>query len=669
MGTVATHSHLTRLTSDGGLDVGFSGDGDLTEFSGVDAGSEVVIQPDQKLIVGGASDGDFAVARYLSNGSLDPSFSTDGLQTTDVGGTDFVRDIALQADGKLVMAGGTEGSQNFVVVRYDADGTLDTTFDGDGKVITPISPSPGGAEAVAVQPDGKIVVAGGAPTSWLLATTQAGASIRASTPTGSSKRTSAITSIEPLPSLFSQMEDWSSLAALDPAPSLFRGARYTANGNLDVTFDGDGRVTTDLGGFPELAAGVALQPTGEIVVGGASGSTVALARYSGNGSLDPTFSGDGKAVTPNFGSGGLGGIALQTDGRILAATRVFTGGENFHDDMALVPFDPNGSLDQSFDGDGHVVTDFGLNEGASDVAIQANGRIVAVGSSASDFALARFEGGGAVSPNRTLTVTPAGTGAGSITGPGISCPGDCTETYADATNVTLTATPTGGSSFTGWSGDCAGPGSCNLTMSADRAVTASFAAAAAPTDSDGDGVLDSADNCPSVAGTAANNGCPDATVLDTDGDGVADGSDSCPSVAGPAANNGCPVADPPAKDTTAPELRLSGRTTQTNDGTIELGVSCDEACFAGAEGVLTVPLVPSSTQTPTAVKRYMLKPVATGLAAGEKTTLKLKLARKARLAATKALTAGKRVKAKITITVADGAGNVASSKRTIRFNR
>ena len=84
-------------------------------------------------------------------------------------------------------------------------------------------------------------------------------------------------------------------------------------------------------------------------------------------------------------------------------------------------------------------------------------------------------------PQRTLTVTPpTGTGTGTITGTGISCPGDCTQTYADGTAVTLTANPTGGSSFAGWSGDCSGTGPCNLTMSANRAVSGSFAAAPPP---------------------------------------------------------------------------------------------------------------------------------------------------------------------------------------------
>ena len=80
---------------------------------------------------------------------------------------------------------------------------------------------------------------------------------------------------------------------------------------------------------------------------------------------------------------------------------------------------------------------------------------------------------------RTLTVTTAGTGTGTVTGPGINCPGDCTETYADGTPVTLNASPTGGSSFAGFSGDCTGA-SCSLTMSANRSVTATFNPAAQP---------------------------------------------------------------------------------------------------------------------------------------------------------------------------------------------
>ena len=162
----------------------------------------------------------------------------------------------------------------------------------------------------------------------------------------------------------------------------FAVARYNPNGSLDPSFSGDGKQTTgfctpNCGG----ASGVALQPDGKIVVvgGGAGfGANVdfAIARYNPDGSLDPSFSGDGKQTT-DFGIGSndfASAVALQANGRIVAV------GTGPRGDFALARYNPNGSLDPSFSGDGKQTTDFGPTISGSDgVAIQANGKIVAVG--------------------------------------------------------------------------------------------------------------------------------------------------------------------------------------------------------------------------------------------------------------------------------------------------
>ena len=123
----------------------------------------MALQSDGKIVVGGTSSTsnlDFAVVRYNSSGSLDTSFGGGGKVITDVGSTnDYCYSMALQSDGKIDLAG-TVGGSYFAVVQYNPDGSLDTSFSGDGKVIT--SPGSGsiGAYAVAVQSDGKILVAG-----------------------------------------------------------------------------------------------------------------------------------------------------------------------------------------------------------------------------------------------------------------------------------------------------------------------------------------------------------------------------------------------------------------------------------------------------------------------------------------------------------------------------
>ena len=164
-------------------------------------------------------------------------------------------------------------------------------------------------------------------------------------------------------------------------------------GELDPSFDGDGTVLTDFGAL-DVANGVAIQADGKIVAAGGSVSgSFALARYNPDGSLDPTFDGDGRVLT-DFGLDFdvASGIAIQADGKIVAAG---TSGEFDAANFALARYNPDGSLDPTFDGDGRVLTDFGARDEGFDVAIQADGKIVAAGFSDAganphNFALARY---------------------------------------------------------------------------------------------------------------------------------------------------------------------------------------------------------------------------------------------------------------------------------------
>src|SRR5829696_2570314 len=180
----------------------------------------------------------------------------------------------------------------------------------------------------------------------------------------------------------------------------FALARYKSNGSLDPTFSGDGKLTTNFGQFSDVAEGVVIQPNGKIVAVGSVGTTggqdFALARYNPNGALDPTFSGDGKQTT-DFGGGsdGASGVALQGDGEIVAAGCACPDDVNARD-FALARYTPNGALDPTFSGDGKQTTDFGASEDrANGVAVQGDGKIVAVGRGGpkGDFALARYLGG------------------------------------------------------------------------------------------------------------------------------------------------------------------------------------------------------------------------------------------------------------------------------------
>lgn len=339
----------------GDLDPSFDGDGKVTtDFTGgFDYAYAVVIQGDGKIIAAGratvGSDVDFGLARYNPDGSLDTTFDSDGKVSTKIGGTDEVFAVTIQGDGKIVAAGisGIGG----VLARYNADGSLDTTFDGDGLTTTNFGGSSGAARAVVIQGDGKIAVAG----------------------------------------------DTSVAGNRD-----FAMARYNPDGSLDTTFDGDGLTTTDFAGSTDFALGMALQGDGRILAAGQTGSACgdcafALARYNADGSLDTTFDTDGMVTTDFGGFDAARAVSVQGDGKIVAA-----GFASFND-FALARYNADGSLDSGFDTDGKVTTNFGGSgdsDQALDMAIQTNGKIVAAGftgfSSTEDFALARYNTDGSL---------------------------------------------------------------------------------------------------------------------------------------------------------------------------------------------------------------------------------------------------------------------------------
>ena len=344
---VALGGPAIALAAPGDLDPSFGTGGIvITSFGGTDVASAVVIQPDGKLVVAGrtniAGNTVFALARYNPNGGLDPSFGRGGLVTTDFGSTDQAFAVALQGDGKIVTAG-RRGS-DVIVARYNADGSQDTLFASNGRVVTNFGATEL-ALALVIQADGKIVVAG---------------------------RTNK------------------------PAPNGnfdFALARYEVGGAIDNTFGTLGLVTTDFGGSVDRAFAMALQPDGKLVVVGDSDANFALARYNSDGSLDTGFGSAGKVITSFGGIDQASAVILQPDGKILVAGQTDTG---VSIDFALARYMPDGSLDGAFGTGGHVTTNF---TGASDdlaaaVVLQSDGKIVVGGTSDDNFALARYTSGG-----------------------------------------------------------------------------------------------------------------------------------------------------------------------------------------------------------------------------------------------------------------------------------
>lgn len=397
---------LTRHNADGSVDTSFGGgDGEvLTDFeNGEDVAQGVAVQPDGKIVVVGRhqeTDDEFAgccwftVARYNADGSVDTSFGGgDGWVSPGLaGGAEDAAGVAVQPDGKIV-AGARAGGW-FAVLRYLPDGSPDGTFGGgDGLTITTFSDTGGGAATardLALQPNGKIVMAG------------------------------------------YEGESFFDLAV----------ARYNPDGSPDTTFSGDGEVTTDLGGY-NTGDSVVVQSTGRIVVGGYSQNRFTLVRYNVDGSRDNGFGTGGVASTDFGGTAGVDDLALQPDDRIIA------GGSGQAGDFLLARFNADGTLDTGFGTDGRTTTDFGSGDRLNALALQSDGRLVALGNSGNGLrVMARYLGGVGTPPppppGVDLSVTKTGTGTLSI--------GDLAtytvritnnSTTTSATGVTLTDTLTG----------------------------------------------------------------------------------------------------------------------------------------------------------------------------------------------------------------------------------
>ncbi len=349
------------VAAPGALDLTFGGTGMVsTAFgTGDDSARAVAVQADGKIVVGGyAKSGSnyiFALIRYNANGTLDTTFDTDGMVTTSIlGGDDGITALAIQSDGKIVAAGYAAANTNhvFAIARYNPNGSLDTTFDGDGKVTTAMLAVDSFANAMKIQTDGKIVLAG---------------------------------------------------SAFDGSNYDAALARYNANGSLDTTFDTDGKVTTPVLAGNDVANAVAVRADGKIVAAGYAFnglvSNFAVLRYNANGALDTTFDTDGKVTTSMLGvDDAATGVAVQADGKVVAAGYAKNGAAlNF----AAARYNTDGSLDTSFDADGKVTTSIlGGNDAATAVLIQSNGKIVVSGTAANatdyDVAVARYNANGSL---------------------------------------------------------------------------------------------------------------------------------------------------------------------------------------------------------------------------------------------------------------------------------
>ncbi len=356
---------VVRYMPDGTLDPEFGTDGKTTVSVayGNDIATCLALQADGKIIVGGYSylvDISFVLTRLNADGTLDTGFGANGLVNTAIdGNTSIGKGLAVQADGKILFAGG--GFGGFALVRYDSDGTLDASFGTDGLALCPFAGSSAQANAIAVQSDGLIVLAG-------YASSKGGDSIAV--------------------------------------------ARFDTAGVLDPAFGTDGKVQAAWPGGSTGSA-VAIAEDGEITVVGAASNLAVVARFTPAGALDPLFYGTGirQLTLTDVTMSNAYAVAVQSDGRPIIAGVV----SHATNDFMVTRMENNGNYDETFGPEGTVSTDFANNlDIGRAIAVQPDGSIIVAGttngvSQDRNFALARYIGDvstgvAAVEPNSAAPI-------------------------------------------------------------------------------------------------------------------------------------------------------------------------------------------------------------------------------------------------------------------------
>lgn len=384
--------------------------------SGTYSANAVAVQADGKtLIVGGCSGAllfAFCAFRYNLDGTPDTSFGTAGKARTSVSSVSSVANaVAIQSDGKIVLAGNCAGSSNdeFCALRYNADGTLDTAFGTSGTVVTPMGTGTDIANAVALQPDGKIVLAGScagaSDTDFCALRYQTNGTLDSTFGTNGI----VITSLgqKDVARAISMQSDGKIVLAgnctlMNGFANWFCALRYNANGTLDAGFVtgfiSDYSMATSNVGDP---VSVDLQPDGKLVVAyycsqSTNPAGFCVQRIHSNGTVDSTFGTSGKVVAlVGTGSAIATAIALQPDGKVLVAG--YCTASNPPDFCAL-RLHSDGALDANFGTVGKVNTPIGtLDDKVRSMAVQTDGKIVLAGNctnaSGDDFCAARYDGG------------------------------------------------------------------------------------------------------------------------------------------------------------------------------------------------------------------------------------------------------------------------------------
>jgi uncharacterized delta-60 repeat protein len=415
------HAHADQVA----LDPTFGNNGIVTTPFGHNAApSDAISQTDGKtIVVGFASNGshnNWAIVRYNPNGSLDPSFGTNGIIIQDFGYDNVANGVGLQSNGEIIVAGADpvgSGGQFWTIGRYTTNGVLDTTFGNNGIATTTVPLNGSGTVLfdLAIQPDDKIVAVGYNGTS-------------------------------------------------SPSNQVIL-VRYNADGSLDQTFGNGGIVVTgNIGGsIFDIGSAVALEPDGKIAVFGdlsygGNSSYIFLLRYNSDGSIDTTF-GNGGNIIEQIGdeNGGRDVVVQPNDGKVVVTGQAVSSGQG---STYAVRYNPNGGRDATFANNGLFENSFASNSRASTLILQpTDGKILLGGADENDtvFALRRlntdgtldngFGTNGSILTSVGSSYTNEGVRAialpssGKILAVGMGCSSYCDWALAQYTSIAPTPTP------------------------------------------------------------------------------------------------------------------------------------------------------------------------------------------------------------------------------------
>jgi uncharacterized delta-60 repeat protein len=408
----------------GTLDVSFSTDGkNLTPFLGNDIARGTVLQIDGKIVVvGNDGSGNITVARYLANGELDINFSGNGKVSTNVSNLFAeAHAVAMQADGKIVVVGNLHNTAlpasnlyDFLVLRYLSNGTLDNSFDGDGILLSNSSLLDYYYD-VTIQTDGKILLAGSQNSAWLVRRLNINGTLdlsfgnagTASIPMQGNAKSIAL---QPDGKIIAGGETYT----INASTRDFAAIRLNTTGILDTSFDTDGISKTDINvNSDDYGNALALQEDEKIVLVGKTFNinkyNIALVRYNIDGSLDTSFSSDGKQ-TSNISAGDdiANSVAIQPGGTIVLAGSTVTAQFSYigfnnithivpqNNDFLVLNYSTQGNLEGAFSTDGFAKLAFqeGQNDFGYGICLQNDGKIIVVGSAengpATDFGICRL---------------------------------------------------------------------------------------------------------------------------------------------------------------------------------------------------------------------------------------------------------------------------------------